>query len=300
MRPFTVEDVVWSAQAACIIEAGVDKPGNVGPSHDFEDTGYRDFILSGVAIGDAVKEAVEFGAGFEKGRVGLGALIKKAVADGLKSHGGGNTNLGIAMLLIPLAASAGLCIRDRVYSLQQLRRGVSTVIEGSTPQDTLELYDAIVLSDAEVGRSPRFDVKDPRSRERVVEKGLNLHRVFRISSWDSISRELVSGMEVTATTGYPALKEELERTGDLRGAVLRCFFEILGRVPDTLIERKNTREAAVRISEEARAILEKGLLPGDVARFDRRLRKDGNRFNPGTTADLTASSLMVALLEGLL
>jgi triphosphoribosyl-dephospho-CoA synthase len=300
MRPFTTDDVVFSAQAACILEASVDKPGNVGPTHDFEDTRYEDFVLSGIAIGKAVRKAVEFGMLYKEGESGIGGLIRTAVEDSNKGHKGKNTNLGMAMLIIPLSASCGVSIKNNTYTLKDLRRGISTIMEGSTPKDTIDLYDAIHISDAEVGRSERFDVKDPESKKRVEEKGLNLHNIFELSKWDTIAEELVTGMSITFTTGYPSIKDEFEKTGNLRGSVLRCFFEILAKVPDTLIERKNDRGVAVEVSNEAKAILEKGLPAKDVAAFDSKLRCDGNRYNPGTTADLTAVSLMVAFLDGIL
>ncbi|MFQ5800664.1 MAG: triphosphoribosyl-dephospho-CoA synthase [Candidatus Hydrothermarchaeales archaeon] len=300
MRTFTIDDVVFSAQAACVLEASVEKPGNVGPRHDFEDTRYEDFVLSGIAMGRAVRKAVEFGMLFEKEGKGIGRLIRMAVEDAKRSHRGKNTNLGPAMLIIPLSAACGISIKKDSYTIKGLRDGVGAVIEGSTPEDTIDLYDAILTSDAEVGRSERFDVKDPKAKKRVMEKGMNLFDILNISKWDAIARELVTEMEVTFTLGYPSLKKEFERTGSLKDSILRCFFEILSRVPDTLIERKNDREIAVEISTEAKVILERGLLPKDVAAFDSKLRSDGNRYNPGTTADLTASSLMMALLDGIL
>jgi len=38
-------------------------------------------------------------------------------------------------------------------------------------------------------------------------------------------------------------------------------------------------------------------LSAAAARLDRRLRRDGNRLNPGTSADLIAASLFVWLLD---
>ena len=128
---------------------------------------------------------------------------------------------------------------------------------------------------------------------------MNLQDIFNVSKWDSVARELVTEMEVTFTIGLPALEEEFEKTGSFRSSVMRCFMEILARVPDTLIERKNNRETAIEVSNEARAILEKGLKTKDISAFDAKLRCEGNRYNPGTTADLTASSIMAAGLEGL-
>jgi triphosphoribosyl-dephospho-CoA synthase len=300
MRPFTIDDVIYSAQAACVLEASVDKPGNVGPSHDFKDTWYEDFLISGIAIGPAIKRAVEFGMLFKIGERGIGSIIRTAIEDANKRHRGRNTNLGIAMLLIPLSASCGISIKKGSYSIKDLREGVASVIEGSTPLDTIDLYDAIQISNAEVGRSKRFDVRDPKSRKKVVENCLNLQDIFKMSSWDSVARELVTKMEVSFNIGYPAIKEEFEETEDVRASILKCFFEILARVPDTLIERKNNREVAVEVSNEARAILEKGLPPKKVSSFDQKLRSAGNKYNPGTTADLTASSTMIANLAGIL
>jgi triphosphoribosyl-dephospho-CoA synthase len=298
MRPFTIDDVVFSAQAGCVLEASVDKPGNVGPRHDFEDTRFTDFLLSGIAIGDAVRTAAEFGMLFKSGGMGIGTLIRAAVEDSARRHRGKNTNLGMAMLMIPLSASAGICIDTGSFSLDDLRKGVSKIIKGSTPEDTVELYNAITSSNAEVGRSDRFDVTDPKSMQTVLEKELNLHNIFEISKWDSVSNELVSEMEITFTIGYPTIKEEYNKNPDIKASILGCFFEVLSKVPDTLIARKNTRDIAIEVSNEARAVLEKGLNPKDIAAFDSKLRSHGNKYNPGTTADLTASSIMVALLDG--
>jgi len=296
MRRYTLEDVVFAAQAACMLEASVDKPGNVGPLHSFADTTYLDFLIAAAAIGRAVREAVELGVRQGRGR-GVGRLIKTAVADAKRRGCKGNVNLGISMLLIPLSTACGLCIREGSFKSSALRDSTIRVLSSSTPQDAVQLYEAIVISDAEVGRSRVFDVKEPGSKARLLEKGLNLYDVLSISTWDAVARELVSGMEVTFTIGYPAVKQGFLETSDIGQAVLRCFFEILSKVPDTLIERKAGREAAEEVSREAGRILGKGLGREDVARFDAWLRRDGNRYNPGATADLTASSLMVALLN---
>jgi triphosphoribosyl-dephospho-CoA synthase len=105
-------------------------------------------------------------------------------------------------------------------------------------------------------------------------------------------------MEITFTIGYPTIKDEFEENADIKESILRCFFKVLSKVPDTLIARKNTTDIAIEVSNEARSVLEKGLNPKEVATFDSKLRSHGNKYNPGTTADLTASSIMVAFLDG--
>jgi triphosphoribosyl-dephospho-CoA synthase len=298
MKPFTQDEVVFSAQAACILEVSVEKPGNVGPTQDFIDTRFEDFLMSGIFIGSGVRKAVKFGMNHEPGKGGLGSLIYEAVEGTRRRHGGRNTNLGLVMLLIPLSAACGICIKKDNFTIGCIRTGISTVIGGSTPEDTLRLYDAIVLADAEVGRSRRFDVKDPRSKKNVSKRGMNLEKIFQVSQWDSISKELCTEMEITFTVGYPAFKREFENTHDLRRSVLKCFFEILSRVPDTLIERKMGREWALKVSAEAGEILNKGLPAKELELFNSWLIGNGNKLNPGTTADLVGASLMISLLDG--
>jgi len=69
---------------------------------------------------------------------------------------------------------------------------------------------------------------------------------------------------------------------------------------DTLIARKFDVDTAQKVSEDANLIISEGGVLTDkgmqmIKDFDKDLVK--KNLNPGTTADLTASSIMVALLE---
>ena len=122
------------------------------------------------------------------------------------------------------------------------------------------------------------------------------------SERDSIAREYVSGYKITFETGLPALKESLSRTRDISSAVVQTFLAILSRVPDTLIARKKGTEAAVRVSEKAHRVLQEGgvFTPQglkELAAMDRDLRDPVNALNPGTTSDLSAAAIFLALIE---
>src|ERR1700729_2126445 len=82
-------------QLACVLEASAPKAGNITPAHDFADTSYTDMVRSGLALGMVFTRR-------RARRRGVGALI----ADGVRATGrvtGANTNLGIVLLLAPLA-----------------------------------------------------------------------------------------------------------------------------------------------------------------------------------------------------
>ena len=73
--------------------------------------------------------------------------------------------------------------------------------------------------------------------------------------------------------------------------------------PDTLIQRKCGQDIAVESAERAQIVIDAGWPNGDSAAqkfeaLDKWLRADGNRRNPGTSADLVCGGLFVAFREG--
>src|SRR6188472_1353805 len=87
----TAESVAGAAQLACVLEVSAEKPGNVTPRHDFHDTSYEDMLRSAIAVGPELARA---------GDRGVGETVLAAVK---ASRGASNTNLGIVLLLAPLA-----------------------------------------------------------------------------------------------------------------------------------------------------------------------------------------------------
>ena len=113
----------------------------------------------------------------------------------------------------------------------------------------------------------------------------------------------VTDYETTFTIAYPYLKEAVEASGDINSAVVDTFTLLLSKRPDSLIGRKSGLEKAKEVSERACQIMAEGGASSARGRemlwaLDRELHDAGGRLNPGTTADLTAASLFVLLLEG--
>src|SRR4051794_27315435 len=89
-------DVAIAAQLACLIEASAPKPGNVSPGRHFADARYEDFLASAAAIGEPMAAA---------GSRPVGATVRLAV-EATARWTPSNTNLGIVLLLAPLARAA--------------------------------------------------------------------------------------------------------------------------------------------------------------------------------------------------
>ena len=320
-----------SAQLAAILEAsGWPKPGNVHRTTDHSDARYEHFLAGSIALGSSVEEAALKGIKTAKGRldiskIGVGKLVKKAVRDIAESHNGGNTHLGICLLFIPLAAAAAKTYVEKGgIPLNDLRRNIDVIMRSTTPGDAAAVYEAIMLvgSPRGLGRVEGDevpDVYDKQARRRIFEEGISLFDVMKeSSSYDAIASELVTSMEVSFEIGYKELVETFKRTRDINTATVHTFLRILSKVPDTFIARKiglkkvSDVKKAVRIglnetawiSEMAERALNLGGLTTEKGRsflweFDRKLQSLGKDYNPGTTADLTAASLMIALLFGL-
>lgn len=297
-------DIAKCAQLACALEAACPKPGNVNRFHDFKDTRLEHFLASAVAIGSTAKEAAERGCrikkqGLDYSNLGLGELILQAVKESQRWHRGRNTNLGIAMLLIPLSAGYGLALGAGRLKESTVRHEVDRALQASTVRDAVNFYSTIKIAmPGGLGRVNNLDVMDEGSIEKIRREGLNLYDILKLSKEDSIPLELVGKMPITFEIGSPEIMRVYEKTQNLTLATLGGYMRILAVVPDSLIARKKGLRVAKEISSKAWEVLKAGLTMADLRDFDRKIRKEDNSLNPGSTADLTTSSLMACLVKG--
>src|SRR5438132_8412382 len=91
-------DVGAAAQLACLLEASARKPGNVSPGRHFADLRYEEFLASAAAIGAPLANA----SGHPLGRTVRLAI--EATARWTRT----NSNLGIVLLVAPIARAASL------------------------------------------------------------------------------------------------------------------------------------------------------------------------------------------------
>ncbi len=277
----TRTDVARAAQLACVLEASAEKPGNVTPSHDFEDTSYEDMLRSGIALGAELGRA---------GQRSVGETVLAAVRAS-RDAAGANTNLGIALLLAPLARAA---LRSG-----PLRERLGEVLRELTVDDARDAYAAIRLAGA--GGLDQPVEHDVRDEPRVTLR----EAMATAAQRDTIASEYVTDHAVTFEIGLPALADALGDGLGARDAGVEVALRLLADVPDTLIARKRGSEAATRVTAGARQVVSAGGVRTArgrtaLAEFDASLRQKGNALNPGTTADLVTAVLFVALLEGVL
>lgn len=277
----TREQIAAAAQLACLLEASAPKPGNVSPGIAFHDTRYEDFLASAAAIAPAFLDA---------GLQPLGETIRRAVED-TRRWTGANTNLGIILLLAPLARAA------HAPSPKALRDRVREVIGATTVSDATAVYSAIRLArPGGLGQVAAEDVATAPTVTLVAAMELASDR-------DDIAREYVTAFARTFTVGAPALTKARSLGLDWPDAIVECYLALLAEAPDTLVARKLGPDAANAVRDRAIAVRAAGGMRSDagrraVAAFDLELRDSRNSRNPGTTADITAAAVFVVLLNG--
>jgi triphosphoribosyl-dephospho-CoA synthase len=275
----TAAEVGAAAQLACLLEVSAPKPGNVSPERHFHDTRYEDFLASAVAIGPALSAA---------GEQPLGITVRDAMA-ATAQWTSSNTNLGIVLLLTPLARAArrsGGPLRDRV----------SEVLGETTVSDAAEVYAAIRRArPGGLGQAPKEDV--------AARPSVTLRDAMRLAAErDAVAREYATDFALTFETGVPALREARAAGLSWSDAAVETYLVLLAAVPDTHIGRKLGPAAANEVSRRAGQVLHAGGVRSvsgreALARFDAELRDPRNTRNPGTTADLTCAALFVVILE---
>lgn len=324
------DNVMRAGQLAAALEVcGWPKPGNVHRTADFPNTRFEHFIAGSISLGPVLRESAFRGiaAGLKEiklGEIYVGRLIKRAVVEVKTWHKGENTHLGVIMLFIPTAAAAGMTLAQHEgVKASWLHESFKTVMESTECEDAVQVYDAIALANPSgLGKIKRGKAPDLTSKEAkrvLIQRDLTLFDVMKVSSgWDNIAGELANALQITLNWGHPIFQKTYAKTQDINIATVHTYLNLLSLFPDTFVARnvglkytsditeavKIGMKKAEEISNRAERILQLGGLTTPVGRreifeFDKELRRQGKELNPGTTADLTAASIMIAILCGL-
>lgn len=299
----TTQDIAKLGEIATLLEvSGYPKAGNVHRTQDFNDMTFEDFLISSTCIRGPLERVSINGYKcypYMLNQVEIGECILDSVRS---THNliGTNTNLGISMLLIPIAATFG-ALSD-TNPINNLQKTLDTIIKNTEVDDAIALTKAINIANAGGmdNKTNQYDVNNQETLDEIRNNHINIYDLLEMSqSYDRISYELVNGLPVISTYGYPTYAKYVDKYPD-NDVTLAVYLEILAHVPDTLIERKYGIEVAEEVSQRALNILNKTEIATDERRmqlkdFDYFLQK--KHYNPGTSADFTAASLFVGLVD---
>jgi triphosphoribosyl-dephospho-CoA synthase len=266
------------AEIACLLEVMAKKPGNVHRLADLPGLQFTDFLLSAGAIVGPLDRAPS---------QGVGAAVLSAI-QATRCVVSTNTNLGIVLLLAPLAA---------VPEGLELAGGVERILAGTTIADASLVFRAIRL--AQPGGMGKVTDQDLSSEPTMTLREV----MFLAAERDLIARQYVNGFQEVLCEGLPAIRQSLQGGQPLETAIVFAYLQLLARHTDSLIARKYGLRLAENVSRRAALVLAEGWPAREKGRracqdLDDWLRQPENRFNPGTTADLVTAAVYAGLRDG--
>ncbi len=266
-----------AATLALLLEvSGNPKAGNVDREHDFEDLRYEHFLASAAGAFPVFLEVSV------SRKVGEG--IYNAVVESRKWHTATNVHFGAFLLLVPLIAAW-----DK-GGKKEMAAGAVDVLKKTSYEDSLLVLKAFRMSEARVVEAAKMDLSDDETERRIVEERINLYEWMKMAPEENlIAKELIGGYRISLEGAELLMSLE----GDVNERIVLLYHTLLSRYPDPLVMAKKGRDYAVGVMEMARKVLEGDM---SIEELDRKLIEDG--ANPGTIADLTASSIYLALIEG--
>jgi len=304
------------ATLACLREVAAAKPGNVHRGADFEDVTLEDFQTSAVILGQVIDEMAERG---------VGETILAAI-EATQAVTGTNTNLGLALLLVPLAKAAVIArpqsdesdpsdaVDLKLASLRICSKSMNQVLETLNANDANQVFSAIrAAKPGGMGTVAKGDINDSANSEIGLVAAMTL-----AADRDLIARQFTNGFEQVLQDALPLLVEGFQRFQRPSSAIVFAHVSLMARFPDSLIQRK----CGIKVAEHSQMLAQRALdhfpeltdansrLPlldsseslesywDAVGELDFWLRSDGHRRNPGTTADLIAAGLFVGMFNG--
>jgi triphosphoribosyl-dephospho-CoA synthase len=268
-----------NAQLALLLEVtSTPKPGNVDRAREYPDLRFEHFMAGAVGAGEGLRMA-------EAGEP-AGAAFEHAVR-GMANQRGGNTQFGALLLLIPLVRAA---------SDELTPERASEVAANTTVADAGGFYRAfehvdVAVDDPPEGMEPLDVRRGADAIPTIEERELTLYDVLAASvERDGVAREWVSRF----SRSFEAAERIEGADGPVSDCAARAFLELLAGEPDTFVATTHDEATAREATEAARAALRGDEDPAMLA--EQFVEAE---VNPGTTADLTAAGLFIALERGL-
>ncbi|BCX81861.1 triphosphoribosyl-dephospho-CoA synthase [Methylomarinovum caldicuralii] len=264
---------------ACRLDVEAFKPGNVSVYAEGH----------GMRVAHFLRSAEVSAPWLCRFDLSLGERIYRAMRATLDAVGC-NTNLGIVLLAAPLLAAASQSGDGN------LRDSLRRVLTATTREDAAWVYRAIrEVEPGGLGRVAEGDVRE--------EPRMTLREAMALAkNHDRVAFNYTFYYKDIYTLGIPRYHNGVYRWGDERWATVLVFTALLRRIPDTHVERKFGKRFTEMIQAEMLR-LESLLLETDtpealvpaIRAIDARFKREG--INPGTTADLTVTTLLAVRLE---
>ena len=279
------EDAATAGILALLLEvSGTPKAGNVDRDHNFSDLRFEHFLASASAVYPVFLKSA-------RGESSIGKLVLEAVEKSMSWHRAKNVHFGCFMLLIPLI---------RCWKAEDVGRAVVEELKRTSVEDSLAVLKAFRLSEARVMEVEELSLTEEKTERRLIEQNVNLYEWLLHSPKENIvAMELINGYKISFK-GRDVLLDFFTEHEDVNLAIVYTYHYLLSEYLDPLVIAKHGLKVAEEVREKAKKVLNKFEISFNIEilkSFDEELL--ARNINPGSIADLTASSIYLALKEGM-
>jgi len=270
------EDSASSAVLSLLLEVSANpKSGNVDREHDFEDLRYEHFLISAAsAFPYFLKTA-------KRKKLYIIQAIDKSREFGVDT----NVHFGAFLLLFPLVA---------VWEsrLEEYPRNSIDFLKKTSFRDSVNIFKAFQLCKPRVLKAERLSLGDEKTLFKIIREKMNVYEWMKLSPKENlIAKELTEGYPVSMSGAEFILSSE----NDVNETIVLLYHKLLSEYPDSLIIAKRGLEVAKSVMKLAKKTFESKNFE-EFKKLDEFLIRE--KINPGTIADLVASSIHLALSEG--
>ena len=272
-------------RSACMAELEALKPGNVHVFADGHGMTIHDFIKSADASAPVIAQA----------NLSVGERIFQSVK-ATQMAVGMNTNLGIILLCAPLIHAALHANQIQDGQSQSLKERLDSTLNQLSVEDATLAGQAIVLANpAGLGKSGVNDVHETSS--------VSLLEMMASAQYkDRIAWQYANAFADVFEFGLPHYNKAMQKWNNQAWATTALYLGFLSKQLDSHVIRKYGEALANEVMQEAIGLqhlywatenpklVQKNLLAWDASLKARNI-------NPGTTADLTVTCLMVSNFE---
>jgi triphosphoribosyl-dephospho-CoA synthase len=175
--------------------------------------------------------------------------------------------------------------------MDQLPKALHRVLNTLTLDDAIKAYEAIRMAKAGgLGTSQQQDI----STEPTVTLREAMHYA---KDKDNIAAQYLNNYREIFDVGLTNLTLSINCGESIEWATAFAYLKLLSVMPDSLIIRKQGLACAESVMNQSKKILEKTIinnkliqLKHDIILWDNELKQKA--INPGTTADMTAATLL--------
>jgi len=204
-----------------------------------------------------------------------------------------NTNLGMLLLFAPIIMAAEV----EFDNVNGLRQNLESTLSLLTKSDTEQVYEAIrIANPGGLGSVESQDVN--RSPECSLIEAMKL-----ACNRDTVALQYTNNFKEIFESGFSTIKCFDKSWNSVKWSTVSCYLMFMSSIVDSHIKRKYGAQIAEQIRKKSVVIAEgfhKTSEPESeidlMQRFDEELKAEN--INPGTSADLTAASILVYTLCG--